>query len=164
MRLLVYRESRFNRCLERLRRGAKADRAAAQRADELIAQFTQKSLQTDRIHRRTKHGELRIEKCLKYNLGGGYRLLCLRREGQLLLLYIGSHDACDRWLENNRQFEPGSTGRAGEIAMEAAGAPKESRPERDRESQTRDYDDLLMEKIDQKTLRNIFRGLCGNAA
>ena len=112
------------------------------------------------LNRRTKNGELRINGCRKYNLGGGYRLICVKRGNHLVATYVGSHDDCDRWLENNRGFEP-------EIPL----SNDLRSPFREKESEhpsrweplalEPDYDDLLMEKIDEGILRRIFVGICG---
>lgn len=54
----------------------------------------------------TKHGESRIKSCRKYDLGNGCRLITVNKDGNCFLLYAGSHDDCDRWLERNRGFTP----------------------------------------------------------
>ena len=106
MTVFIHRETRFNKRLETLKRGDKKSSLAAERAQELITQLVTEEFaflkETDRL---TKHGELRIDKCRKYDLGSGYRLICVELDGDLVITYVGTHDDCDRWIENNRRFE-----------------------------------------------------------
>ena len=50
----------------------------------------------------TNHGESRVDKCVKYDLGDGVRLITIQDSGVVLLCYAGTHDECDRWLNRNR--------------------------------------------------------------
>lgn len=70
---------------------------AVKKAEEIIARMISRG-QTipDAIGRLTKNGELRGKHCRKYDLGSGYRLICVHQENHLMLLYIGSHDECSR--------------------------------------------------------------------
>lgn len=54
----------------------------------------------------TKHGENRVPKCRKYDLAGFCRLLTVVDDDFCYLLYAGSHDDCEKWLERNRGFAP----------------------------------------------------------
>lgn len=54
----------------------------------------------------TKHGENRVPKCRKYDLAGFCRLLTVVDDAFCYLLYAGSHDDCEKWLERNRGFAP----------------------------------------------------------
>ena len=58
----------------------------------------------------TKHGENRIKYCRKYDLGNGCRLITVAKDGICFLLYAGTHDDCDKWLERNRGFTPSVNG------------------------------------------------------
>ena len=49
----------------------------------------------------TNNGESRIRGCVKYDLGGGYRLVTVQTKNFVALCYVGSHDDVDRWLEAN---------------------------------------------------------------
>jgi hypothetical protein len=53
----------------------------------------------------TKHGESRIRNCTKYDLDGFARLVTLQTNNYCILLYAGSHDDTDRWLETNAGLE-----------------------------------------------------------
>ncbi len=163
MAIYIYRETRFNRCMDILRRGDKKSAMAAERAEELVKKLVEEDLAfTEEVYNRTKHGELRIDKCRKYDLGSGYRLVCVEHGGDLFITYVGTHDDCDRWIGNNRRFEV-----ALDETTEACDSPNENSeadpqtPEPDDEP---DYDDILMESIDDSMLRKIFCGLCNDGS
>lgn len=160
MAVFIHREAKFNRRLETLKRGDKKSYMAAERVQELIAElFREDFMFLEEADRLTKHGELRIDKCRKYDLGSGYRLVCVKQGPDLVIAYVGTHDDCDRWIENNRRFEPELTPvREAPFSTEVReGAPPP--PEAEPESEM-DYDDILMQKIDDNMLRKIFWGLC----
>lgn len=160
MAVFIHRETRFNKCLEILNRGDKKSSLAAERAQRLIAQLFTEELaflkETDRL---TKHGELRIDKCRKYDLGSGYRLICVEQDGDLVIAYVGAHDDCDRWIENNRRFEPELSELSEETFLTTKEKDGDDLPKPDHEEEM-DYDDILMKRIDDSLLREIFRGLC----
>lgn len=62
----------------------------------------------------TNHGESRLEKVEKFNLGDGYRAITqfIEHEGETVRVFwfAGSHDECDSWLERHRDhryvFDP----------------------------------------------------------
>ncbi len=79
-----------------------------------------------------------------------------------MLLYIGSHDDCSRWLQRNRGmvYELNSANNSTEIStpscMEDSSVPGDEIAE---ECRTDEYEEQLMGRIDDKTLRKIFSGL-----
>lgn len=154
--------------LEMLRRGDRKSSMAAERAQGLIRKLLQEDLAfLEETFNRTKHGELRIDKCRKYDLGSGFRLVCVEHGRDLLITYVGAHDDCDRWIENNRRFEPeaaelsdGKMFSADEGDGNNAGEMECGMPYDD----DMDYDDILMKQIDDNLLREIFCGLCRGEA
>lgn len=50
----------------------------------------------------THHGESRIANCVKYGLGGGWRLVTCQHQKTCAFLFIGKHENVDRWLDQNR--------------------------------------------------------------
>jgi len=160
MAVFVRRETQFNKLLSILRKaGGKAALAATQ-AEEIMERLAAGNrLLPSRVHKLTKYGEARIEGCNKFDLGGGYRLVYLKKEGHIFFLYIGTHDDCGLWIKNNRGLEPEINISSSQIAVEKKeeGASITDGQEHEPEP---DYDDLLMEKIDERLLRRIFRGLC----
>ena len=163
MDIYIHRETSFKKALEALSKGDKTASQAAFRAEEIIARLSAGDFQDMEIlNRRTKNGELRVSGCRKYSLGGGYRLICVKRRDHLIATYVGSHDDCDRWLENNRGFELES------LLPDAVRNPskrEEAQPPSQRATPELkpDYDDILMEQIDEKIIGRIFAGICGRS-
>jgi len=52
----------------------------------------------------TKHGETRIKNCVKYDLPGFFRLITVQTKGICFFCFVGDHDDCKRWLNNNRRL------------------------------------------------------------
>lgn len=160
MNIYIHREASFKRALDSLSRGDKKASNAAERAEEIMTRLASGDSQTLELQtRRTRHGELRIDGCRKYDLGGGYRLVCIKHEGHLVATFVGNHDDCDRWIENNRGFEKTAA------LQESPFLPAENHAVHDTRSENKesepDYDDILMAELDQRTLRRIFTGISG---
>ena len=77
------------------------DRArAARKAAEIIG-ILSSGIDPDKVARPTGHGETRL-RCYKYDLGNGYRLISQRRGAEVILVYVDSHEGCDRWLDQRQ--------------------------------------------------------------
>ena len=137
---------------------------AAQKAEELIAALTQNGTpDTKKVWKLTGWGEKRIEGCLKYDLGDGYRAICFRRRETLFISYIGDHDECHNWLDhysgrhNWVAKENGTT-----LPVQRTGPSDWS----ERRSSTRTLATILTnfvgDQLDDKILRKIFSGLVKN--
>lgn len=50
----------------------------------------------------TNHGETRLKKCTKYDLTGACRLVTVKDNGIVILLFVGDHDDEEKWLNANR--------------------------------------------------------------
>ena len=63
----------------------------------------------------TKHGESRIQHCIKYELAGRCRLITIQNKHIVLFCFLGTHEDVDRWIEQHR----GSTlvGEKGKISL-----------------------------------------------
>ena len=120
----------------------------------------------------TRNGEARIRNCVKFDLVGGYRLVCRKEPNRLVMVYAGAHDACDRWIINNRVRQPDTEGdflavaapRKGGTSSEGRAIARPGAPEGDAEvivdHPQEDYDDILMRRVGDRELRAIFGGLC----
>lgn len=53
----------------------------------------------------TNHGENRIRHCVKYDIGGGYRLITAQSKKVIWILFFGDHDECEKWLNRNSGIE-----------------------------------------------------------
>jgi hypothetical protein len=116
-------------------------------------------------NKRTKNGELRIKNCIKYDLGGGYRLVTIRNYEHLLVVFIGTHDETNQWIENHRDdvFLPGDSNYSHELISANPEKQEEIDPEPQQElpwSEGIDlYEQELMARLDESVLRSIFQGL-----
>ncbi len=153
----VYLDPRFEKQIRMLRRAGKKATLAADKADDIIAELRAGESIPEDIGSMTKHGEQRIKGLMKYDLGSGYRLVTYKQRFRLYLLYVGTHDDCHRWIENNRELAIDlvkkrctkliveSSDRTSDMAEDVAAALAE------------DYDPL--ENLTERDLRQIFRGL-----
>ena len=73
-------------------------------AAEIILFLANGLLGTEALrNKRTRKGKLRLDDCIKFDLGSGYRMVALNKKDKLILLFAGSHDDCDLWLNNRRR-------------------------------------------------------------
>lgn len=87
-------------------------------------------------------------------------MITIRNKNQLFIPFVGTHDKADLWLENNRlqDFSKNTSSYILEkIFYQKNGCDS---GEVSAQSFVRDeYEESLLNKIDEKTLRHIFRGL-----
>jgi hypothetical protein len=138
------------------RAGKKAD-LAAQRASGIIGQLQTGLLSLEDNTAMTKHGELRIKGCFKYDLGSGYRLVTLKQGRDLFVLYCGTHDDCNRWIENNRDLcLDQAVLRARSCCIKDRG-PAATPPEKEEIEEV--AAEVPLPEVDERLLRQIFSGL-----
>jgi hypothetical protein len=100
----VWVDPKIEKSIQLLRRCGKKAALAALQAQAIIARMRSGDLVPTRVGTVTKHGEQRIKGVIKYDLGSGYRLVTFKYAQCLFLLYVGTHDDCNRWIENNREL------------------------------------------------------------
>jgi len=109
MEFFHYRD--FDRSVTSLR---KAGGESKRKADKVLAILGSLHLGPDVLKDlpTSKQGESRIKSCVKYDLGGGYRLVTVQTENAIAFCYAGSHEQTGRWLEKNSglTFSRGSSG------------------------------------------------------
>lgn len=159
MNWYIHREKRFDKELDLLRHQGGKAAIAAKRAEEILAKLTLKGW-TDLKHvaKLADHGEHRLDGCIKYDIGGGFRLVCFKRGDHLYFSYVGTHDDCHRWLNRNRSRH-NWVGKREVITTVVEKIRSETIQNLEVEEEESDYDDLLMTKIDENTLRKVFEGL-----
>ena len=96
----------FMRSVWRLDKRGGPFRKAYEKADVVLGRISRGHSDPFEGFKRTNHGETRIKKCRKYDLPGWCRLITVVRDDHCYLLYVGSHDDCDDWLDRNRGWEP----------------------------------------------------------
>lgn len=159
MLLEIHQTRRFAKRLVAMAKAGKNERIVAERAQRIIADLQTNPLHEEAECKRTRHGELRLNDCRKYDLSCGFRLIALKRERRLIFSYIGSHDDCQRWIENNRDYQD----EIDSVPVPPAEAKNHLQPEPKPDAPERDeYEEQLMAKIDERLLREIFAGLYKN--
>ena len=99
----IHLDTKLDKCLAALKKGSRRACLAADRVETIIAELKAGQTPPQELCAYTRRGEARIKGCRKFNLGAGYRLVTLKQDNDLYLLYVGTHDACARWIENNRE-------------------------------------------------------------
>lgn len=84
--------------------GGKFQKAASQ-ANELLGRISNGDPSPLKGLRETKYGESRIKNCIKYDLTGFARLVTFQKGGKCILLFVGTHEHVDAWLDKNRGTE-----------------------------------------------------------
>lgn len=154
----IYISKKVDSCIESLVKSGKAGRLVANKAERIIEGL---ALGTAKHHMDTtgsftKYGEKRIKNCRKFNLGCGYRLITLQRGKTVFITFLGSHDECQRWLENNSCLKAFHAGKGKTIQIE----DKNSAPTNPIEVQKMDGDvDGFARNLTEKDLRMVFKGL-----
>jgi hypothetical protein len=157
----IHYSSRFQKQLQSLFKADKKAVLAARKADEILDQLRKNggTIPVAVNLKRTKNGEHRAAKCEKYDLGAGYRLVTLRNDFSLFVVFIGTHDECDRWFK--KQKEINASRESGHVEI----IPADSKSDDVKESEipgeeTEDdiYEKELLSRIDDKLLCTIFEG------
>jgi|WetSurMetagenome_2_1015567.scaffolds.fasta_scaffold130002_3 hypothetical protein len=157
--LFVHRTGVFDRNLKDLHQKGGTASIAAAKAEAVMRQVTGiNEGDLRKQFRFTRRGEYRIKYCGKYDLGCGYRLVFIRRDGHIVFLYVGSHDDCLRWIERNRRvdYKTDDTTNAIPITRDPSVESKPNLHETEKELDADEYETQLMRRIDEKTLRKIF--------
>ena len=107
----------------------------------------------------TKYGENRIKYCRKYDLGCGYRLITVQRGAKVFIPFLGTHDECQRWLENNSRLKEVGAGK-GTLLEVRCKQPSSAGPATavSADIQAEAEEELPLEFSD-RDLRFVFRGL-----
>jgi len=143
-----------------LRKAGTAGVLLAEKAEAIISRLKSgEPWQSDRrIAPRTAHGEKRIRKCVKYDLGWGFRLITLLRNDVLYICYLGPHDQCDRWLADNSRLKEVDFGRS-TLYQVATQELKEDGLHPENSSEALDDLDQRLQELPDRSLRRIFCGL-----
>ena len=158
----IYDPSGFSNKIEHLKKGGGKSQDAAHQAEAIIRELARSDQLSPHVSKKlTQYGEARLENGAKFDLGSGYRLLYVKKEGWYLVLFVGSHDECDTWLKNHRKFEADCE--QGKIIEPEPEQPEdiEFRRSEERNALQEDTEPYLHEILDQQTIREIFKGLCG---
>ncbi len=163
MALQVHIYPKLERQLTAMEARANAPAFAAERARQIIAALIRGGNPANAGLLRLR-SDRRVKNCLKFNLGKGFRLVCIKEKSHLFVMFVGHHDACDTWLDTHRKKRPHKTDRGMivfPVDTDPAGHTEEDVRPVTNESLT---DESLTEEpglpeISQKDLRRIFNGL-----
>lgn len=157
----ICRDTRFDKSLEALRLSGKKGTVAADRAEAIIAVLARQGhIRNDQLGPCLRQPDARLSNCIKYYLGNGFRMITVDKGADLYLLYIGAHDACHRWVENNRNFQI-DPARQRCIPCRVESSDPGGNIDR---TTTDPGTDAPFPDIDDRLLREIFAGLCGDTA
>ncbi len=133
---------------------------AAVKAENII-QSLQKGIPPARAGLLSRKKDLRIKNLYKFNLGRGYRLISIKEKDKVFVLFFGTHDQCDRWLDDNRKKNPHQKPLP-TVSYAVEHVEDRKRPitsPQHSDETLKQYDDP--HQISQKELRRIFCGLAG---
>lgn len=159
--LEIHQTRLFAKRLLTMATAGKCERIAAERAQKILRDLQSNPLHERAECKRTRHGEARLNDCRKYDLSCGFRLVALKREGRLIFTYIGSHDQCQRWIENNRDHQDAVESEP--VLWLHAGNDRHPEGGIGTGLEDDEYEEQLMAKIDEPLLREIFAGLLKSA-
>lgn len=151
----IHVHPRVEKRISRMETQEKAPSIAAKRARAII-QMLLKGIQPSQAGRLSKKKDARIENLFKFDLGSGYRLVCVREQDSIYILYMGSHDNCDTWLDANSRKKPHKA----DVYMNIynVNPPPVSR-KMNAFMDELDVDPLSMIEISQKDLKAVFKGI-----
>lgn len=93
-------QAKFRESMINLRKRGGASQRAYNEACKIMSSL---QLETDVSNKHTKHGENRINHCVKYDISNdAHRLVTVHSDNCIYLLYVGSHDDTEKWLNRNR--------------------------------------------------------------
>ena len=159
----ICRDPRFDKNLEALRLSGKKGAVAAHRAETIIAVLgLQGHIRSDQLGPCFRQPDARLSNCTKYYLGNGFRMITVDDGTDLYLLHIGTHESCHRWMENNRNLQIDPV-RQRSIPCRIAATPAgKGCCNRIADPSDEPEDGDPVPEIDDRLLREIFVGLCGN--
>lgn len=83
------------------RRGGQMQKAA-DKVKEILGSISMGELDVLKKIPVTNHGETRIKNCIKYDLPGFCRLVTVQENNVCAFIFLGTHEECDKWLDNNK--------------------------------------------------------------
>ncbi|WP_419661194.1 hypothetical protein Dvar_16160 [Desulfosarcina variabilis str. Montpellier] len=155
----IHVDPKLEKCLSVLRKGSRRACLAADRTDSIIKELKRGETPPGDICNFTRHGEGRIKGCRKYDLGAGYRLVTLKQDNDLYLLFAGTHDECSRWIDNNRAHLTLESIAERCDTIRRPGFKKMTSPSTHASSDDLEADDDWIPSLSDKDLRMVFSGL-----
>ena len=161
---LLFVSSKVENRIAVLEKAGKSGKNLAQKATSIIDSLASGDVRhhMDAIESYTKYGENRIKNCRKYDLGCGYRLITLQRGKTVFIPFLGSHDECQRWLENNSRLKAFHAGKGKKIHVEDKNSSHANPIDAEKMDGDEDVDGFVQSLTD-KDLCTVFNGLIEGA-
>lgn len=106
MQVVIHHQQNFLKSLAGIRAQGGLKARVATQVDSIIVRAQTGDGAAELRKGLTKHGESRIQHCYKFDLLDAHRLVTIMHEDVLWLLFVGTHDETDRWLDQNRGLKP----------------------------------------------------------
>lgn len=151
--------------LEKLSTSCKKSELAVLKCRQLLSDIREYGVQHESVlTKRTRKGEQRLKNCVKYDMGGGYRLVTVMVENHLFVTSLGSHDETDQWFDRhkNDDFIAENPHYSRERICLSRGASNPTSPAAEQPIETDAYEAQLEAKLDETILLLIFQGLNRN--
>jgi hypothetical protein len=149
--------------LSLLQRSGKKGELAVDQFEVLLDAFRCNRMLDARVYcKRTKNGEGRIDNCVKYDLGNGYRLVTVLRGNHLFISFLGSHDETGVWIDRHRYDIFSAKNPSYECEQVCCVDEDDTGSELDMTGPEKEqdiYEEHLQALLDESTLREIFQGL-----
>lgn len=97
----IFEHKAFQASLSDLSRAGGERKRRAEKVFAVLGKLKSGTKALDELPK-TNHGEGRIKHCVKYDLGGGYRLVTVQTEKMLGFCFAGDHEATEKWLDGHR--------------------------------------------------------------
>ncbi|MBU0972374.1 MAG: hypothetical protein KKC20_17115 [Proteobacteria bacterium] len=99
----------------------------------------------------------RVKNCLKFDLGAGFRLICISEGKIIYVLFVGDHDSANNWLDNYRKKKPHKT----ELEMNTYSVDTQCARSGTPAPMEDMFEDPGFPRVTQEELRQVFKGLVG---
>ena len=161
---LLFVSSKVESRIAALEKAGKSGKNLAQKATSIIESLASGDVRhpMDAIESYNKYGENRIKNCRKYDLGCGYRLITLQRGKTVFIPFLGSHDECQRWLENNSRLKAFHAGKGKTIHIEDKNSSFTNSINVEKMDGEENVDGFV-QRLTDKDLRTVFKGLIEGA-
>lgn len=151
--------------LEKLSVSSNKSELAVLKCIQLLSDMREYGLQHERVlSKRTRKGEQRIKNCVKYNMGGGYRLVTVMVDNHLFVTSFGSHDEIDIWFDRHKtdDFIPEDPSYTWEMIKISDNTVKNRSLIGAELVEIDVYEAQLEARLDERILLSIFQGLNRN--
>jgi hypothetical protein len=140
-----------------LKRRSNAPAIAAERARLIIDRLIQGKSPANAGLMRPRTDK-RLKNSLKFNLGSGFRLICIREKRIIHVMFAGDHNSTDAWLDHHLSGKPQDTTLP--MGVFNVDRPYAARTVRNQTKASSQNPDHFPDEISQEDLRRVFRGLC----